>query len=76
MPRKKNSFRICVYFNTYEGKNEKRSIAKKLRNGLESIRDAKINKKLETLKKKNGFLSSNRGVYICMDHRIIYIYML
>ena len=60
---KKNSFRIFVYFNTNEGTNEKRSIAKKLINGLESLRDAKINKKLETIQKKPGFLSSNRGVY-------------
>ena len=38
-------------------KKEERSIAKKLRNGLESLRDAKINKKLETLRNKPGFLS-------------------
>ena len=59
----KNSFRIFVYFNTYEGTNEKRSIANKLRNGLESLRGAKINKKLETLK-KNPVSYHPTGVYI------------
>ena len=38
--------------NSYKSKIKKRSTTKKLRNGLESLRDAKINKKLETLKKK------------------------
>ena len=48
--------------NSYKSKIKKRSTTKKLRNGLESLRDAKINKKLETLKKKPGFLSTGRGV--------------
>ena len=55
----KNIFDI----NSYKSKIKKRSTTKKLRNGLESLRDAKINKKLETLK-KNGFLSRGRGVKI------------
>ena len=54
----KNIFDI----NSYKSKIKKRSTTKKLRNGLESLRDAKINKKLETLKTKPGFLSTGRGV--------------
>ena len=59
----KNIFDI----NSYKSKIKKRSITKKLRNGLESLRDAKINKKLETLKTKPGFLSTGRGV---LEHRL------
>ena len=55
----KNIFDI----NSYKSKIKKRSATKKLRNGLESLRDAKINKKLETLKTKPGFLSTGRAVY-------------
>ena len=54
----KNIFDI----NSYKSKVKKRSTTKKLRNGLESLRVAKINKKLETLKTKPGFLSTGRGV--------------
>ena len=71
----KNIFDI----NSYKSKIKKRSTTKKLRNGLESLRDAKINKKLETLKTKPGFLSTGRGVYINIYIYIyisIYIYMI
>ena len=68
----KNIFDI----NSYKSKIKKRSTTKKLRNGLESLRDAKINKKLETLKTKPGFLSTGRGVYqnVRIDHRIIFTF--
>ena len=39
----------------------KRSITKQIRNCLESLRDSKVNEKLETLK-KTGFLARGRGV--------------
>ena len=60
---KKKTVFVFVFISTpMKEQNEKRSIAKKLRNGLESLRDAKINKKLETLNPKPSFLSKNWGV--------------